>query len=429
MSRRTLLVAEAANPDWVSVPLVGWSLATAIARATPAHLVTHVRNGAAILKAGLVEGRDFTTIDSEAVARPIWRLSNFLRGKPGVGWTIDTACAAFAYYYFEALVWRRFGSAIARGDFDVVHRITPLSPTIPSLLAKRCRRAGVPFVIGPLNGGVPWPRGFDSARRKEREWLSYVRSAYKFLPAYQSTLESAAALMIGSNDTLRQIAGEFRHKCIYLPENAIDPDNFSLLARPVSSGRLRACFVGRLVPYKGPDMLLEATAPLLRDGRLHLDIVGDGPLMPALRDFVRSQRLEESVTLHGWVDHRNVAQVMCQSQLLTFPSIREFGGGVVLEAMALGLVPVVVDYAGPGELVTDAVGFKVPLGRRDEIVASLRSVLGGLCNDPEPIAALSQNARRLARTLFTWDVKARQVMQVYDWVLGRRNERPAFFAS
>jgi glycosyltransferase involved in cell wall biosynthesis len=235
--------------------------------------------------------------------------------------------------------------------------------------------------------------------------------------------------MIGSNDTLRQIASEFRHKCIYLPENAIDPDNFSRVAAPVSAGCLRACFVGRLVPYKGPDMLLEATAPLLRSGRLHLDIVGDGPLMPTLRDFVRKEQLEASVTLHGWVEHRNVENVMCQSQLLTFPSIREFGGGVVLEAMALGLVPVVVDYAGPGELVTEAVGFKVPLGRRDEIVARLRSAVGALCNDPGAIAALSQNARKLARTLFTWNVKAQQVMQVYDWVLGRRNDRPAFFAS
>jgi len=428
VTTRTLLIAEAANPDWASVPLVGWSLATAIARIRPAHLVTQVRNRSAILKAGLVEGRDFTAVDSEAVARPLWRASNFLRGKPGLGWTTDTAFAAFSYYYFESLVWKKFGSAIRRGDCDVVHRVTPLSPTIPSLLAKRCRRAGVPFIVGPLNGGVPWPRGFDSVRRKEREWLSYLRSAYRLLPAYRSTLESAAALITGSRDTLQQIPSAFRHKCIYLPENAIDPEKFSLSAQPASLGCLRACFVGRLVPYKGPDMLLEAMAPMLRSARLRLDIVGDGPLMPALRDFVRKERLEGSVTLHGWVDHRDVQEVMCQSQLLIFPSIREFGGGVVLEAMALGLVPVVVDYAGPGELVTDGIGFKVPIGRREEIVASLRAAVGAICDRPEQIAAMSQRARKYARTLFTWDAKAGQVLQIYDWVLGRRSEKPAFFS-
>lgn len=429
MVTRTLLIAEAANPDWVSVPLVGWSLATAIARITPAHIVTHVRNRDAILKAGLVEGRDFTAINSEAVARPLWKVSNLLRGKAGVGWTTSTAISALSYYFFEWLVWKRFGRSIIHGDYDVVHRITPLSPTIPSILAKRCRRAGVPFVVGPLNGGVPWPKGFDLARRQEREWLSYARSAYKLLPAYQSTLESAAALVIGSKDTLQQVPPVFHNKCIYLPENAIDPARFSQIAEAVSDKPIRACFVGRLVPYKGPDMLLEALAPLLRDGRLQLDVIGDGPMMPVLREMVGREGLGESVTLHGWIEHAKVQEVMSRSQLLTFPSIREFGGGVVLEGMVLGIVPIVVDYAGPGELVNDAVGFKVPIGQRHEIVENFRKVVGAICDDPEQITRKSLQARTRALTLFTWDAKAEQVMQIYDWVIGRRNEKPIFFAQ
>ncbi len=223
---RPLLIAEAANPTWVSVPLVGWSHARAIMDLTDAHLVTQIRNRDAIAATGLVEGQHFTAIDSEAVAKRAHQLSGLLRGKSGVNWTTSTALQTLAYPYFEHLVWQKFAHRIRSGEFDVVHRITPLSPTTPSSIAAKCREAGVPFVLGPLNGGGPWPKGFDSARRREKEWLSYVRDAYKLLPGYQSTRQNAAAILIGSRDTWRQMPRSFWHKCFYQPENAIDPARF-----------------------------------------------------------------------------------------------------------------------------------------------------------------------------------------------------------
>jgi glycosyltransferase involved in cell wall biosynthesis len=428
MRTRVLLIAEAANPDWVSVPLVGWSLAKALGELADAHLVTQVRNRDAILRAGLREGTDFTAIDSELLARPLNRLSRFLRGRSGLGWTLDTAISALGYYYFESLVWRRFGAAIRAGAYDVVHRVTPLSPTVPSLLAARCERAGVPFVLGPLNGGVPWPPGFNAVRLREREWLSYVRGAYRLLPGYRSTLRSSRAVIAGSRATLGDIPAAFHRKAIYLPENAIDPQRFEADAFAYEAP-LRACFVGRLVPYKGPDLLLEAVAPLVRQGKLRLDVFGDGPLMPELRAQVDREGLHSGVTLHGWVAHAELPERMRRSQLFLFPSVREFGGGVVLEAMALGLVPVVLDYAGPGELVAPGTGFKIPLGSRADVVLYLRNLVERLCDSPAALAPLSRAARERACTLFSWRAKAFQVLQVYDWVCGRRGDKPAFFEA
>lgn len=419
MERRikALVIAEAANPEWVSVPLVGWSLASALRDVADVHIVTQVRNREAILRAGLVEGRDFTAIDSEALAAPMWRLAERLSMGKGVGWTIKTAVSTLGYGYFERLVWRAFGARIRGGEFDIVHRVTPLTPTANSLLAPRCKRAGVPFVLGPLNGGVPWPKGFDSERRREKEWLSYIRGAYKALPGRGAMLRDASAIICGSMHTLGEIPAKHRAKTVWLPENAIDPARFSLTAPQPGTLPLRGCFIGRLVPYKGADMAIEAALPLLRSGALVLDIIGDGPQMDQLRDLVAREGVGDAVNLLGWVEHAQVQAIAARSQLLVFPSVREFGGGVVLEAMALGVVPVIADYAGPGELVDDATGFRIAMGSRAQIVAGLRARLQAIAADPAVLPGMAAAGQARVMRDFTWPAKAAQVNRIWHALL------------
>lgn len=426
-SRRpsVLVIAEAANPEFVSVPLVGWSLAHALREVADVHLVTQVRNRDAIARAGLVEGRDFTAIDTEALAAPLYRMASALRRGTGRAWTLNTAIGSLSYPYFEWLVWRAFGADIRAGRFDLVHRVTPLTPTAVSSTAARCAGAGVPFVLGPLNGGVPWPRAFDAARRREREWLSYVRGAYKLSLGRRAMFRACAAILAGSRHTASEVPVFARDRVVHLPENAIDPARFDRRAAQDGARPLRACFVGRLVPYKGADMAIEAAAPLLRAGRLALDVVGDGPMRAALEAQAAREGAADAVTFHGNVAHARVQDVLVRADLLAFPSIREFGGGVVLEAMALGVVPLVVDYAGPGELVEAGTGLKVPLSDRSGIVAALRDRLEALATDPSGLPGMAARAHARAHADFTWQAKARQVREVYDWVLdGRRGPRP-----
>lgn len=420
---RVLLIAESANPKLTSVALIGWSFSRALAKVADVHLVSELRNQGDIEAAG-IDGMAFTPINNRRWQGLAWNVAKVLRGGTSLGWSTYSALATLAYPAFERRVWRQFGDRIKRGEFDVVHRITPNAPVVPSLLATRCANAGVPFVLGPLNGGVPWPKQFAHLRRAEREWLSRFRDLYKLMPGFHATRRNAAAVMIGARCAWREMPARYHDKCIFLPENAINADLFPRRERPAFREPLRVAFVGRLVPLKGVDMLLEAAAPLARAGRLRLDIIGDGPELPKLRQLAINLRIATCVEFPGWVNNAQLAERLSQSHVFGFPSVREFGGGVVLEAMAQGLIPVVLDYGGPAELVPPGTGFVLPMGSRDEVVRRLEESFATLITSPEELLPMRHRAEEHVFKHFTWDAKARQVLDVYDWVLGRRGGKP-----
>jgi glycosyltransferase involved in cell wall biosynthesis len=165
-------------------------------------------------------------------------------------------------------------------------------------------------------------------------------------------------------------------------------------------------------------MAIEAASPLLKAGKCTLDVVGDGPEMPFLRDLVARLGIIDKVNFHGWLKHDQVMATLAECHAMLFPSIREFGGGVVLEAMARGVFPIIVDYGGPGELVTKSTGVAIPIGDRGSIVAGCRQALVATLDNPRALDAARRAAIAHCRQHFTWTAKAKQIRRVYEWVLG-----------
>lgn len=410
---RVLVIAEAANPEWPSVPLVGYNLFKALSKVTDAHLVTQVRNKLALVRSGLVEGKDFTAIDNESVVGPLYRVAARLGGNTGKGWTTTTAFYSLSYYSFEAAVWRQFSSRIIARDFDVVHRVTPLSPTTPSTIAGRLAKAEVPFVIGPLNGGLPWPPGFSDRLRSEGEWLSYVRQLYKLMPAYGSTRRYSSAILIGSHYSFSEMPNSAKAKCVYIPENGFDTARFNKPRSRRARLPLRGAFVGRLVPYKGADLLLRAASEFVKENKLTIDFYGDGPQRSDLESLTDFLRIRHGVVFHGWVDQVQIATTLRDYDFLALPSIREFGGGVVVEAMALGVMPMVANYGGPAELVDESAGIRVMFTDRDSLIGGFRKAIHRVIQDPQLVDKLGQGSLEFASRRLSWQAKANQILAIY----------------
>jgi glycosyltransferase involved in cell wall biosynthesis len=420
---RVLLVADDCNPQWPSLPVVGYHTCRSLAEVVDAVVVTQIRNRPNIEQAGFGKAQ-VVYVDSEYIAAPINRLSQFLRKGVSTGWTMNVALNYPAYIAFEWEVLKRFRGDLKRGRFDIVHRVTPMSPTLPSPLA---RWSPAPFVLGPLNGGLPWPKEYYGELRREREWLTYLRAAYRLLPYYRSTYFQTAAILAAFPHTIKDLPPGVGRRVIDFPEVGFDPATFYPVERPQSEA-LTFLFAGRLVPYKCADVVLEAFAlePLLRQHRLW--IVGDGPERPALEQIVDKNGLRSCVEFLGWKSQADVAGLLRRADVFAFPSIRELGAGVVVEAMACGLACLVVDYGGPGGLIHDGIGVRVPLQAKDKMIRAFAEAMKALAANPAGARAMGQAASAFAFREYSWGRKAEKFRDVYDWVLRRRATKPLFFS-
>src|SRR5262249_19746074 len=151
---------------------------------------------------------------------------------------------------------------------------------------------------------------------------------------------NSAAIIVGSKHTYREIPDWAKGKCVYIPENGVSAGRLDLARDRTARLPLRAAFVGRLVPYKGADMLLEAAADFLRERQLELEIIGEGPQRALLEAMVGTLGIENRVHFQGWLSHVEVQRRLRNSDFLALPSVREFGGGVVVEAMSQGVTPI-----------------------------------------------------------------------------------------
>src|SRR6516165_1524756 len=417
MSRlRILVLAPDCNPEGITIPLEGYCQAEALAQLHDVTLVTRPSSEDPLRRAqasfGAIELIKMPWLD-RLQAWALRRIFKFnYRSQVLTAFNIPLSMA------FEWCVWRQLRRRISAGEFDVVLRLLPLNTVCPSPLAFFLRKGPIPFVLGPLNGGLPWPPGFSQAEN-QKQWISRFRNLYRFLPFARSTRRHAAAIIAGSSHTCAEF-GEHWNKVFYVPENGLSRSVvLSELRGSHRTSKLELIFVGSLVPYKACDLALRAAAPLLRSDLARFTVLGDGPERGRLEQLTRSLGIDKVVSFLGSVSHAEVLKLLGLTDVFVFPSVREFGGAVVVEALAAGAVPVVADFGGPGDNVHPDVGFKVPLRTEDDVVSQIEGILTRLAHDRDTLECLRRRGMSYARESFSWDAKAQLITRILDWAVGR----------
>jgi len=418
---RVLVLAPDCNPESVTTPQIAYAHAEALARLHAVTLVIRAANEDPVRKAGgafeAIHPIRLPGLD-ELYKWALRRIFKYDYGRQSL-----TAATYPLQVAFEWRAWRRLRRRIHGGDFDVVLRILPIVSVLPSPFAYFLRNGPIPFVLGPLNGGLPWPEGFpqlDAQQRQAGYWVSRLRDCYRYMPFARSTYKKAAAIIAGASHTFSEFTS-YREKLFFVPgENGLES---SVLegregVRSRHEGKLRLMFVGRLIPLKACDLALRGSAHLLRTGAADFTVVGDGPERKNLQELVKSLGIEKAVTFTGMVSRADALKELGRADVMVFPSLREFGGAVVFEALAVGAVPVVADFGGPGDIVTSEVGYRIGLTNEADFVRKLATVLDRLALDTDHLETLRQHGMAYARERLTWEGKARAVSGVLQWVTG-----------
>jgi glycosyltransferase involved in cell wall biosynthesis len=184
-------------------------------------------------------------------------------------------------------------------------------------------------------------------------------------------------------------------------------------------------FVGRLRSAKAVDVVLDAFAIVHRQRpEAVLHIVGDGLLLGTLKSRASRLGIRERVVFHGFMDEESKLQLLSRATLYLSASRFEGFGLPVVEAMAVGAVPVVSDIPAHRYIFQDrAVGYLT--ATKEEMAARSLELLA----DPARRAEMAAAGRELVEQMWTWEQVAARYRQMIDGLLSSRAQPLACSAA
>ena len=293
-------------------------------------------------------GAPRATLNLVRMVRALAKMASCLATTPRLAWqTLDASEYGYQASSLSAL-YRLATLKAAGGRFDVLH--AHFGPVANSFRFARALY-GAPLVATF--------HGYDFSVVPRQEGTK----------VYERLFSVADTVTVNSDYTGQQVialgcAPDRIHKL----HVGVDVGDFHYQERPRSPAEpVRLLTVARMVEKKGIEYALQAVARLRQTyPKLQYDIIGDGPLQPALTRLAGQLGLEQVVVFHGAKDSRFVRERITEAHFFLLPSVTAADGDQegtpvsLMEAQAAGLPVLSTTHSGIPEVVLDgASGFLV----------------------------------------------------------------------
>jgi glycosyltransferase involved in cell wall biosynthesis len=311
--------------------------------------------------------------------------------------------------------------------FDLVHHVTVSTWRMGLPFWK----LGIPFIWGPIGGAEQFPlklypllsapsKAYELTRTLSN-WLSWCS------PAVRACARHATHIAASNNETKRLLvklrgteSGVSLLSPAFFPPSTIE--TFSALASQRRfDGPLRFFAGGMLEGRKGVALAIEALGRLKQRGmKLSFYIGGHGAELGHLRNLADSLGLRENVVFGAWKGTDYLNQ-LAASHVYLLPSLRDSAPVTLSEAMLTGCVPVVADCGGPAHIVTEACGWKIPVGNAGAMIDALTAAIAALDKDRSLLQRKSVEATNRITTNFSEEAYFRAMNNIYQQVTNHQN--------
>ena len=383
---------------------MGWSLLKQASRFHQVWVLTHERGRSSIEQA--LSDESITNVQFHFVELPRWFLP-LLRIQGGHQ----------LYYY----LWQIKAYLVARKlhktfDFQLFHHLTYANDWMASFIGAFLP---VPYVRGPGGGAHRTPKSLQTEYTFRARLWEKVRSVGQWFfhhdPVFIRGQARAGALLVCNSDSMSNIPKKWSHKVHLFPVSGVSSEDIALgHAAKHDHEEFQVLTAGSLIRVKGFALAVKAFKEFTDkrpDSRL--SIVGRGPEEPSLRNLVQKSGLESKVTFWGEKPRDTLLSMIASSDVLLFPSLRDGGGTVVIEAMSVARPVVCLDAGGPGMHINDECGIKITPGAPQDTVTELADALDRLYSDEDLRQKLGGAARERAEQMYHWDRLGGRLMEIY----------------
>lgn len=297
-------------------------------------------------------------------------------------------------------------------QFDLVH-FYGLYDLFGPAVSYFCRSRGVPYVIEPMGMYRPIDRGFEL----KRIWHRHLGKRYW----------SQAAQVVATSEMERQelLAEGVPSEKVVIRYNGIDRKTFNSL--PSRGGFRRkwgigiaepvVLFLGRLIPRKGADILIDAFAKACPiSGRLVIaGPEGEPGYLAVLSKRAQEAGIESRVIFTGPLYDDAKMAVLADSDIFALPSRYENFANSAAEAMACGIPVIITETCGIRSLVEGRAGLIISPEQKQ-----LAAAIGKLISDEAMYKKFQEGCRAAAAEL-GWDRLSEQMEEYYAKAMESKN--------